>query len=210
MSAVEQLTNKLTAIADAIRNKNGLPWEMSIDEMSVAIKQLEIGGGKSAPPDVYNHGGVIGLADYYSHWIYLNQPGENDAQWSVSTNQIFAQYITFWSCFMITTPIFKNGYTKLCFDCEVPDGIAAPYNVVEVGLRYVKNGDFSTADNRLNVVKSLTLYTNQSNYTGTSPWQTMPRTIVEVPLDNVPEDEPFWIGATKCDATCKIYRIWLE
>ena len=54
MSAVEQLTTKLTAIADAIREKNGLPWTMSIDEMPVAIRNLESGEESEDTPIIEN------------------------------------------------------------------------------------------------------------------------------------------------------------
>jgi hypothetical protein len=46
------LTNKLTAIADAIRDKTGDTELLTLDQMPVAIQGIETGGG--LPDDLRN------------------------------------------------------------------------------------------------------------------------------------------------------------
>jgi surface protein len=56
------LTNKLSAIGDAIREKTGTIDLLKLDEMPTAIANIESGGGKFAPR--YLYGGMISFQNY--------------------------------------------------------------------------------------------------------------------------------------------------
>lgn len=71
------LTNKLTAIADAIREKGGTTEKLTLDAMAAAIAALETGssGGSEGEEDVKLHWeGDLGKWNYYGLWDwYFNK-----------------------------------------------------------------------------------------------------------------------------------------
>ena len=210
MSAVEQLTNKLTAIADAIRNKNGLPWTMSIDEMPVAINNLEIGSGFQSPADIYNHGAIIGVNPYYNSIGHGPQSAQYSSyKWVVGTNYISAQAI-YNKAFAFMSPIIRGKLTKLYVDCEVTYGNNGEYNNFLICYRNPQYGALTDYATNIVQIKPIIWYGGQMNCMGTTPWYTLPRSVVEVDITSFGEDEPWWLVFKNCDCDCKIYSIWLK
>lgn len=90
------LTNKLTAIADAIREKGGTTDLLTLDAMPAAIAALEVGGGGIEPPVI--SGNASGLFKYldstststYSQpiaqWYYDNKSLWNSTKTANITN----------------------------------------------------------------------------------------------------------------------------
>ena len=58
-NAVQQLNNKLTAIADAVREKTGSTGAMSLDDIPVAVSSLGAGGGDTSAEDAVISGTVV-------------------------------------------------------------------------------------------------------------------------------------------------------
>lgn len=67
------LTNKLTAIADAIRDKTGDTALLTLDAMPVAIQGIEVGGGGGAdlPEEALNITGDLSYRFAYNGWNWF-------------------------------------------------------------------------------------------------------------------------------------------
>lgn len=66
------LTNKLTAIAEAIRTKTGESALLTLDEMPVAITNIETGsGGGDLPEEAYDFSGDISYLNQNGNWDWF-------------------------------------------------------------------------------------------------------------------------------------------
>lgn len=150
-------------------------------------------------------GDVIGLNPLYNSYVAKAQSGSSN--WMITSNKIY----TYWTGntnIVFNYPMYFTGYKYLCFDVEVTEGRTGNYNVSTVGLRKASNGWASDYLGCTNRAVNLTLYTNQTNYAGSSPWYTLTRQIVKVPVSDL--TEAYNLALHCCDCAVNIYSIWLE
>lgn len=118
------LTNKLTAIADAIREKGNTTDLLTLDAMPAAIAALEVGGGGIEPPVI--SGSVADLFSYldststssYSQpkmqWYYNNKSLWN----STKTENITNALNMFTSCQKLEVIPFAINLGETCSGCS--------------------------------------------------------------------------------------------
>lgn len=92
------LTDKLSAIGDAIREKTGTTDLLKLDEMPTAIAGIEVGGGKYAPR-------YISFSEYAGTEL-------NDELTNLDTSNITNMSFMFYRCMSLTTLDVSNFNTK--------------------------------------------------------------------------------------------------
>ena len=101
------LTDKLSAIGVAIREKTGDAWKYSLDEMPAAIRSIETGGGGSVDlPDTAFI--ITGDCDYhFKGWgWFIEEFGNKITSQDITT----AQYMFYSGCENITTIPFELNF----------------------------------------------------------------------------------------------------
>lgn len=119
------LTNKLTAIADAIREKGNTTELLTLDAMPAAIAALEVGGGSDIEPPVIS-GNVEGLFSYLNstststytqpklQWYYNNKSLWNNTK----TENITNAAKMFSSCEKLEEVPFAINLSETCSSCS--------------------------------------------------------------------------------------------
>ncbi len=200
------IKNVFAGIKAEIENKGiSVADGTSVTEYPSLIEAIPTGAGQS-PADIFNHGDVTGLNPYYS----CNQKlySSSSYAWKINNEKIYIHTSTN-SNIVFGAPIYKGEYTKICFDCEVPEGETDTYNISLLGIRYCKNGMPSDRNEIGDESIAMTNFNTQSNYDNTLPWNTLARCVVEFDLGQI-ENEPFFLIFSACDCDVNIYSVWLE
>lgn len=170
-----------------------------------------ITGGSQAPEAkaIFNHSGVIGLNSDFSDYVLNYSSGAiqvTDFCIQSPNKDCTNTMIAF-----TNTPIYKENYTKLCFDCEVSDGYNGTWNGNNLGIRYCSRGtDIDRYNPNLDKQIVLTDYTTQKNYNGTEPWYICARQTVEIDLTDINDYDSFYLVMRACSCVLKVYSIWME
>lgn len=167
-------------------------------------------GEKGNPPDIFNHGDVVGLNPMY---FATTSKSQGPITWSVTSSKIYSTMMLYNETFLICAPLRKGKYNYLCFDCAVTQGNSDAknyYNYTTVGYRLASRGGLTGYIDLGDKKIYLTDHRSQTNYDQTEPWYTLKRQIVKVDLSSLSADEYFFVTMFKCDCTPEIYAIWLE
>lgn len=204
----QSVSNGKSLIASAITDK-GIETTADATFEIMAENIGMISSGKFASPaDIYNHGNVVGVNQYYNS-ISHGKQSSTTTPWSISNEKISAIY---WDnkAFVFMAPIIRGNYTKIHIDCEVTSGANGQYNNFLVCYRNPSYGALVNDNQNIEQIGSVIWYGGQFNYDGSEPWYTLQRQVVEFDITRFAEDEPWWLGFRNCDCVVNIYSIWLE
>ena len=179
-------------IADAIRAKTGETKSYYPSEMASKIQKI----GEYEPfiPDnyIFMEGKGFNMkyvdADKIGH-SYQRSPWGVDSLatnyfCSTATGSVNANAVL-----LFKEPFDKRQYSKVKIEAEIKYGKNGYYNYAFLGLR-----KHSLVDSSLSMYAdftkkvALTNCSHSTNYTGTSPWYNLPRTVVEIDTTDFPED----------------------
>lgn len=112
----------------------------------------------------------------------------------------------------LSDSIYPTSYTfvKLVFDMSVPYGYdnGSGWTQTNIGLRYYSRG--VPNDRQIGVFsKYMQVIKARENYAGTTPYYTMPRTLVEYTLTDLTEDK-FYIILHQYGTGPWVYKVYLE
>lgn len=176
-------------------------------EFDEYILQIKSGGGGSSDvdyKDIFNHGDVVGLNPLYSVTHAKNQLSSS---WIASSSKIYINQ-TGNANFTLVYPMILDNFNYICFEADA-SGKNGNYNYSTVGVRKLSSGLPSDYYGSCNyAAKNLTMFSNQTNYDGTSPWYNLTRQVIKVPVSAV--IEPCMVSMSCCDCAVNIYSIWLE
>ena len=199
-------------ITDAIREKTGETKNYTPAEMADKILNIEV---QYEPfiPDNYIFMEGKGFNQKYVNNSKIKQAYNSVAttNWTVTgfLKDYFYTSNPGNAVLLFTEPFSKNQYSKVYVEAYA-SGKNGLYNTSSIGLRKYSLVD-STLSNQEPFTKRVffTYYNNETNYTGTSPWYTMERTVVEIDTSDFPE-EFFNIAFHACDCPVRVYNLWLE
>lgn len=172
---------------------------------------------------VFNYNGVgVSSMMEYSKWKQLTQ-GYSYQHFNFYDNNAYYGYYTYGNWYNVmtvnTVAINKSTTIAINVEVEIPTGATGPIqsgnlNHSEIGL--FSSTNFSSADpsewwnsGYLITQVSLTDYNRRVNYLNIEPWNTLPKTVVRIPITSSMPNQVY-LGFYKCDCTMKITKIWLE
>ena len=189
----------------------------------IYLNGRKYGGGASEESniiaDVFNHGNVRGLNPNYNIIGDLKFGGGL----TITNDYIFRDNYDN-ATFLFLMPISNKQFSTICFDVEIPNGNAGPYNITTFGCRkwssIVYGGQYQSGirintggyyGDAINFAhKTLINYGEESNCLGTEPWYKLPRTTIKIQLDNLAEEQFYCIQFHHINSQLYIYSIWLE
>ena len=202
----QSVSNGKSLIASAITDKGvETASDATFEVMAENILSISSGGEYKCHPDIFNHGDVVGLSPMHNFYQEKHQSGFNS--WIVSSSKIYVPYSAN-ANLVFGSPMVFTGYKYLCFDVEVPSGANGNYNISTIGLRKASNGWQTSEFGCVNHGANLTMYGNQTNYDGTSPWYTLTRQIIKISVADL--TDAYVLAMHNCDCEVNIYSIWLE
>lgn len=106
-------------------------------------------------------------------------------------------------------PLKKGTAIKMFMECECDATGGYSYHTVTLyaakNLSWQSNST-SASWKAVNIIS----YASQSNYAEETPWTYMHKTLVEIPLDTIGDDDIFYIGFHKCDCGLSVTKIYFE
>lgn len=152
---------------------------------------------------------AIKASQGYSQFNYYN----NNEYLGYTSSNLYNVGIAF------GTPFTRGNYKRICAEIEIPTGAnwGSPnppggyLNHSEmIALGTKPNTDFTSFFENWLAWAKCTDFETMTNYSKTTPWSTMPRTVVKMDITRIASDRQFYLAFFKCDCTMKIYRIWFE
>ena len=202
MPMIQTDSQHYSDIADAIRAKNGSQTTYYPADMATAISNIPTG-----IPDNYI------FKEGYGYNVRLfngTSPTVSGSGWTVNAFNLASISASYYnnSTIRFKIPIDKNVYSKVKIEVAVTSGASGNYNTSSIGLVTTSASDNSNPSYNGPAIYFIN-YGDQTNYTGTTPWYTMPRTIITLDASTFSQ-QYYHIKLHKCDDTPYIYNLWLE
>ena len=156
--------------------------------------------------DVLNEANVVRFQSYPNS--YVSEPGwkwdaTNYKWWSGPANDAN-------SAFCSKIGIIKGHATKMYIEASVNRATATHGNYEYFECALCKS--VATSWKKPTAYKTVVgvAYYTHTNYTHTEPWYNLAKTTMEISLDNLDENDVFYIYFHLCDETANIYKVYFD